>query len=223
MSNAPVPTGEMRRPRRSLAGRFVALRPPRPGVDAAALYPGSHGSPEREAVWDHMGYGPFRDLEALEETMEAWAASEDPAWLTVTRTEDATPVGVAAYLNLDTTHRRVEIGHIWYVLHAQRTAANTEATYLMAEEAFACGARRVEWKCDARNERSRAAAVRLGFAFEGVFRKHMIVKGLNRDTAWYSLTDDGWHQVAPIISEWLYERGDEEPPFSLAVEMERRR
>ena len=223
MCDAALPTVEMRRPGRSLAGRFVALRPLRPQVDAAALYPGSHGTVRREAIWDHLGYGPFASAEALEETMRGWAASEDPAWVAVVRAGDGVPRGVAAYLNLDTVHRRVEIGHIWYVLDAQRTAANTEATYLMAGEAFRSGARRVEWKCDSRNEASRAAALRLGFRFEGVFRNHMIVKGRNRDTAWYALTDDEWPEIEPTLHRWLYEREGADPSFSLTAEMRLRR
>jgi RimJ/RimL family protein N-acetyltransferase len=209
----------MRRPQRNLSGRFVELRPPAPSRDAAALWADSHGSPEHDAIWEHMGYGPFSSEAALAETMEQWAASEEPAWVAVTRSADGEPIGAAAYLNLDAVHRRVEIGHIWYVLGAQRTAANTEATYLMAGEAFRCGARRVEWKCDSLNERSRAAALRLGFTFEGVFRNHMIVKGRNRDTAWYSLTDTEWPSVESLLKAWLYERDGAEPPFSLTAEM----
>ena len=223
MPGAPVPDLEMARPRRHLEGRYVALRPLRPADDAAPLHAGSHGSPERESIWDHMGYGPFPTADALRETMEEWAASEDPTWLAVTDAVDGKPLGVAAYLEFEPRHRRVEIGHIWYTLGAQRTAANTEATYLMAGEAFDRGARRVEWKCDAHNDRSRSAALRLGFTFEGVFRNHMVVKGRNRDTAWYSLTDDDWPEVSRVVARWLYQREDGDPPFSLSAEMRLRR
>jgi RimJ/RimL family protein N-acetyltransferase len=89
--------------------------------------------------------------------------------------------------------RVLELGHIWYVPEAQRTGVNTEAVYLMLSESFdRLGYRRVEWKCDSLNERSRRAAIRLGFTFEGIFRQHMIVKGKNRDTAWFSLLDHEW-------------------------------
>ena len=100
---------------------------------------------------------------------------------------------MASFLNLDERMRRIVFGHIWYAPVAQRSEANTEAVYLMLAEAFdELGCRRVEWKCDALNERSRAAALRLGFTFEGVFRQHMIVKGRNRDTAWFSMLDGEW-------------------------------
>ena len=106
---------------------------------------------------------------------------------------DAGPVGMAAFMNIVPEHRRLEIGHIWYAPSAQRTEANTEAAYLMMREAFdELGYRRVEWKCDALNARSRAAALRLGFTFEGVFRAHMIVRGRSRDSAWFSLIDTEW-------------------------------
>ena len=103
------------------------------------------------------------------------------------------PVGVVSYLNIVAPDRRIELGHIWYVPAAQRGRANTETAYLLMRQAFdELGYRRVEWKCDALNARSRAAAERLGFTFEGVFRQHMIVKGRNRDTAWFSMTDTEW-------------------------------
>jgi len=217
-----IPEFEMRPPRRDLAGRFVALRPLEPDGDAAVLFAGAHGTPRHDAIWDHMGYGPFESAASLAETMRGWAASVDPMWVAVTGADDGEPLGVASYLNLDPAHRRVEIGHIWYTLGAQRTAANTEATYLMAQEAFSCGARRVEWKCDALNVASRGAALRLGFAFEGVFRNHMIVKDRNRDTAWYALTDADWPEVGQVLERWLYERDGGLPAFSLTAEMARR-
>jgi RimJ/RimL family protein N-acetyltransferase len=108
--------------------------------------------------------------------------------------------------------RHLELGNIWYSPRAQRTRANTESVYLMLREAFdMLGNRRVEWKCDALNARSRAAAERLGFTFEGIFRQHMIIKGRNRDTAWYSMLDREWPAVRANVERWL----DEDPPPSL--------
>jgi RimJ/RimL family protein N-acetyltransferase len=127
----------------------------------------------------------------------------------------AGPVGMAAFMNIVPEHRRLEIGHIWYAPSAQRTEANTEAAYLMMREAFdELGYRRVEWKCDALNERSRAAALRLGFAFEGVFRKHMIVRGRSRDSAWFSLLDAQWPAARAALERWLDADPERRPPLA---------
>jgi RimJ/RimL family protein N-acetyltransferase len=110
---------------------------------------------------------------------------------------------MASFLNVRPEMRVLEVGHIWYAPEAQRTAANTEATYLMLRDAFDLGYRRAEWKCDALNERSRRAALRLGFRFEGVFRQHMVVKDRNRDTAWYAVLDGEWPAVRTNLERWL--------------------
>jgi RimJ/RimL family protein N-acetyltransferase len=107
-------------------------------------------------------------------------------------------------MNVDLTMRHLELGNIWYGPSAQRTEANTEVTFLMLEEAFErLGHRRVEWKCDALNARSRAAALRLGFTFEGVFRQHMVIKGRNRDTAWFAMLDHEWPAARAAFERWL--------------------
>jgi RimJ/RimL family protein N-acetyltransferase len=184
-----------------LTGRWVSLAPPS-GSLAAALYPATHGSPEAEAVWTYMPYGPFDDEAAMAEWLDGLAGSADPRFFAVTL--DGAPVGVVSYLNAVTDDRRIEIGHIWYVPAAQRTRANTEVAYLLLRRAFdELGNRRVEWKCDALNARSRAAAERLGFTFEGIFRQHMIVKGRNRDTAWFSMLDVGWPRVRAAMERWF--------------------
>ena len=111
---------------------------------------------------------------------------------------------MAAYLRIAPEHGCIEIGHIWLGSELQRTAAATEAMYLLARQAFeTLGNRRLEWKCDAANGRSRRAAERLGFTFEGVFRQHMVVKGRNRDTAWFSMLDREWPVVRAGFERWL--------------------
>lgn len=186
-----------------LEGRDVRLRRPDPTSDAPALFVATHGSPEREAVWTYMGYGPWPDAVAMQDWMATTVGSGDPFWYGIE--SGGRPVGMAAVMSRDPTHRRAEIGHIWYEPEAQHTTANTEAAYLMVRECFdTLGCRRVEWKCDARNARSRTAALRLGFTFEGVFRNHMIVKNRNRDTAWYSITDAEWPAVRAALETWLY-------------------
>ena len=125
-------------------------------------------------------------------------------FLTVIDRSSGSPIGVVAFMSVDRAMRHLELGHIWYAPTAQRTRANTEVAYLMLREAFdELGYRRIEWKCDALNARSRAAADRLGFTFEGVFRQHMIVKGRNRDTAWFSMLDREWPRVRHNIERWL--------------------
>jgi len=177
-------------------GRRVRLRPVDPDGDLNDLYDGSHGSPEVEALWTYMGYGPFPGKPAMLDWLRSCAASSDPLFLTVCDKGTGARLGMASFLAIWPSMRRLELGHIWYVLHAQGTGVNREAVYLMLCEAFdRAGYRRVEWKCDSMNERSRRAALGLGFTFEGVFRQHMIVKGRNRDTAWYSLLDREWPAV----------------------------
>ncbi|MEO8476062.1 MAG: GNAT family protein [Actinomycetota bacterium] len=185
-----------------LIGRWVRLGPPS-GALAARLFSATHGSAEAEAVWTYLPYGPFSGEVAMAAWLDGLAGSSDPLFLAVTLA-DGGPVGVVSYLNVATADRRIEIGHIWYVPGAQRTRANTETAYLLLRHAFEdLGYRRVEWKCDALNARSRAAATRLGFTFEGVFRQHMVVKGRNRDTAWFSMLDTEWPQVREAIERWF--------------------
>jgi len=198
-----------------IVGEEVTLRRPDP-ADAPDFFEATHGVHDQEAVWTYMGYGPWPDAAAMAGWMETTVHSEDPRWWTAQA--ESGPVGMASLLNRDPVNRRVEIGHIWYTPAAQQTTVNTEVAYLLLHESFdRLAIRRVEWKCDALNDRSRVAALRLGFTFEGVFRNHMIVKGRNRDTAWYAMTDDEWPAVKARLEEWLYEtpREDGKPVRSL--------
>ena len=197
--------GEPARPpgRRVLEGRYVRVRPLEPANDAEPLWDASHdGSAEADRLWTYM-YEPFADRAAMRTWLDACADSSDPLFMTI-ESGEADPVGMAAFMNIVPEHRRLEIGHIWYAPSAQRTEANTEAAYLMMREAFdELGNRRVEWKCDALNARSREAAIRLGFTFEGVFRAHMIVRGRSRDSAWFSLIDTEWPAARDALERWL--------------------
>jgi RimJ/RimL family protein N-acetyltransferase len=201
---APVEGSEAVAPgREPLEGRFVRLVPVDP-VHAPALFAATHGDPDAEVVWTYMPYGPFTSAEAMEGWLTDIAQSTEPTFFTVIERGTDTPIGVVSYLNVVPHDRRIELGHIWYVPSAQRGRANTETTYLLLSEAFdRLGNRRVEWKCDALNDRSLAAAERLGFTFEGVFRQHMIVKGRNRDTAWFSMTDAEWPARRKAMERWL--------------------
>lgn len=181
--------------RASLAGATIELRPLDAERHADALFRVSHGDAERESLWTYMGYGPFSNLQAMTEWLRTCAAASDPLFFTVFDRASGDAMGMVSFLNVVAGARRLELGHIWYAPEWQRGRANAEAIELMLEAAFdRWGYRRVEWKCDALNARSRRAALRLGFVYEGLFRNHLIVKGRNRDTAWYAMTDDEWRR-----------------------------
>lgn len=187
-----------------LEGRYVQLRPLRAAADAEALYPGSHPPAADPGLWTYLFYGPYRDAGELRDGLEVMEASEDPLFLTIVLLPDERPVGVASYLRITPEHGVIEIGNIWFGASLRQTRAATEAIYLLAAHAFdALGYRRLEWKCDALNQASRRAAERFGFRFEGVFRSHMVVKGRNRDTAWYAITDEEWPAVRAGFRAWL--------------------
>jgi RimJ/RimL family protein N-acetyltransferase len=205
-----VPVGEAGFPGKGeYRGQYVTLTPLNPQDDAAELFSCSHGTPEKEKIWTYMRIGPFAAIESMGAWLETVAGSDDPLFFTVSVRPSGRRIGMVSFMSIVPEMRRLELGHIWYAPEYQRTQVNTEAVYLMLRETFdRLRYRRVEWKCDALNERSRSAAVRLGFTFEGVFRQHMIVKGKNRDTAWYSLLDREWAAVRRNMEEWLYENPD---------------
>jgi RimJ/RimL family protein N-acetyltransferase len=157
-----------------------------------------------DALWDYMPYGPFADRAAFAAHLEAQAASDDPLFLTVVDRASGRALGVVSYLRIEPAHGVIEIGHIWFGRELQRTPQATEAIYLLARHAFDdLGNRRFEWKCNAANEGSKAAARRFGFTYEGTFRQHQIVKGRNRDTAWFSIVDGEWPAVQAGFEAWL--------------------
>ncbi|MFV0245400.1 MAG: GNAT family N-acetyltransferase [Qingshengfaniella sp.] len=180
-----------------LVGRFVRVEPLVP-AHAEALFAAFAG---HDALWNYMGGGPF-DRAAWDDWVTWAAAQRDPLFHTIL-TPDAGPVGVAAWLRITPAHGVAEVGHLVFAPVLQRTPAATEAMSLMARHAFDAGYRRYEWKCNAANLASRRAATRLGFSFEGVFRQHMVVKGRNRDTAWFAMTDGDWPGIAAAHDRWL--------------------
>ncbi len=193
-----------RRPARAaLRGAHVLLRPLDP-ADADALFAVSHlpnGDPE---IWTYLPAGPYDSAAHMRRDLTAAASSEDPLFFTLVPIPGERPLGVASYLRITPEHGAIEIGHIWFGPPLQRTIAATEAIYLLALTVFdVLGYRRLEWKCNALNAASRRAAERFGFTFEGVFRQHMIVKGHNRDTAWYAITDHEWPAIRAGFDAWL--------------------
>jgi RimJ/RimL family protein N-acetyltransferase len=205
----PVAGPDARRPRRrSLEGVTVSLTPIEASVHGPELYAGSHATLGDETLWTYMPYGPFADAEEMGAWLAGLSSSEDPLFLAVVERASGTAVGMVSFLNVDPAMRHVELGHIWFAPRVQRTTLTTEAVYLLLTEAFdGLGNRRVEWKCDALNARSRSAALRLGFSHEGVFRRHMIVKGRNRDTAWFSMIDEEWPARRAAFDAWLRDPG----------------
>ncbi len=185
-------------------GRYAVLRPLQAERDAAALYAASHAPAGDPTIWTYLYDGPFPNLEAYQAVLERQAASDDPLFFTVTRAEDGKPLGVASYLAIVPEHGTVEVGHIWFGPELRRTPAATEAIYLLARHAFDdLGYRRLEWKCNALNAPSRSAATRFGFQFEGIFLNHRVVKGRNRDTAWFAITDARWPALRTAFEAWL--------------------
>lgn len=190
--------------REPLSGRHVVLAPIDLDRDSDRLYVVSHPPEGDPAMWDYLFDGPYADVAALRVALEHEAGSVDPLFYTVLREPNADPQGMVSYLRITPEHGVVEIGNIWFGAPLRRTAAATEAIYLLARNAFdELGYRRLEWKCNALNQPSRRAAERFGFAFEGVFAQHMVVKGRNRDTAWYAVTDRRWPAVRAAFEMWL--------------------
>ena len=186
-----------------LTGRVVTLRPFDRATQAEALYQSTHG-PDKDDLWRYMGDGPFPSRAAFEAAFDKKQSSVDPLFFAIVDNASGVPVGQAAYMRIDPANRVLEVGNIIFTPALQHTRGATEAMYLMARHAFEdLGYRRYEWKCNALNQPSRRAALRLGFTFEGIFRQHMIVKGRNRDTAWFSMLDSEWPARQANFLRWL--------------------
>jgi RimJ/RimL family protein N-acetyltransferase len=182
----------------------VRLEPLDPAAHGKPLFNASHDSGAAEQIFRYLPYGPFANLDDFRSWLDERAASSDPYFVCVIDGETGAPQGMAAFMRIAPEHGVIEIGHIWFSPSLQRTRQATEAIYLMARHSFDdLGYRRLEWKCDALNEPSRRAADRFGFTFEGVFRQHMVVKGRNRDSAWFSILDGEWPRIRAAFEAWL--------------------
>jgi RimJ/RimL family protein N-acetyltransferase len=187
-----------------LTGTRVALEPLDAGRHAGDLFAAAQGPGADPRLWDYLGYGPFADAAAFGEHVATQQRSDDPRFYAVVDRATGRAAGVVSFLRIDEANGSIEIGHIWFGAPLQRTPQATEAIHLLARHAFdVLGHRRLEWKCDAANARSQAAAGRLGFTYEGTFRQHMIVKGRNRDTAWFSILDREWPAIDTAFTAWL--------------------
>ena len=184
-----------------VTGKHICLEPLKEN-HAGNLFP--HVCGEAHAhLWDYMPRGPFHSLPDFQSYIRDCANSEDVSFWAIRDRKTDQVVGHTSFLRIDSSNATVEIGNIMYSPSLQKTVASSEAWFILAERAFSCGFRRLEWKCNALNEPSRRAALRYGHEFEGVFRQHMIVKGKNRDTAWYSILDGEWPRVERAVRAWM--------------------
>ncbi|MGB5560591.1 MAG: GNAT family protein [Paracoccaceae bacterium] len=190
----PRPTGQV------LEGRYARLEPLRAKAHAAALFAANRAD---DQIWDYLPYGPFEDEARYADWVRSFEASADPLFYAIRNLETGNWEGIASYLRIAPEAGSIEVGHINFSPALQRTRAATEAMYLMMRWAFEAGYRRYEWKCNALNLGSRRAAERLGLSYEGVFRQAAVVKGRNRDTAWFAAIDAEWPKLKSAFETWL--------------------
>lgn len=184
-------------------GDYCRVEPLDPARHAAELHD-ANGEAADGRLWTYLPHEPWASPQAYRAWVEQAAASEDPLFFAIRDRRDGRAAGLFAYLRIDPTVGSIEIGHINFSPRLQRTRAATEALYLMLKQAFqTLGYRRFEWKCDSLNAPSRAAALRLGFTFEGIFRQATVYKGRSRDTAWFSITDGEWPALEQGYRAWL--------------------
>ncbi|GKZ18401.1 hypothetical protein AbraIFM66951_000959 [Aspergillus brasiliensis] len=195
-----------------LRGRFIRLEKleSKHANDLFELIGGEDSA--RAWLWDYMPDGPYPQREAFEHVIASRSVSSDPFFFAVIDERASSPscgkaIGYLSLLRITPAQWTVEIGHVMFSSVLQRTPAATEALYLLARYAFEqLHYRRVEWKCNSLNAPSRKAAQRLGFVYEGTFRQHMVVKGRNRDTAWFAMVRDDWEEGAKeALEQWLEE------------------
>jgi len=189
-------------PRNTLTGRRCRVEP----LDAARHAADFHAANQLEADlrhWTYLTYGPFSTADDCMRWAEEYAQRSDYLFHAIVDSASGKTAGVAAYMRIDTANGSIEVGGIKYTPLIAQLPAATEAMHLLMKNAFALGYRRYEWKCDALNAPSRAAALRLGFSYEGIFRQAVAYKNRNRDTAWYSVTDREWPALQAVHEQWL--------------------
>jgi RimJ/RimL family protein N-acetyltransferase len=191
-----------RPPREPMLGRYCRVELLDIERHAADLHAANRAASDPRD-WTYLAYGPFKSLQDYRAWMQRVCLGDDPLFHAVIDSATDKAVGVASYLRIEPASGSIEVGHINFSPLLQRTPAATEAMYLMMQRAFELGYRRYEWKCDALNARSRAAAQRYGLSFEGVFRQATVYKGRNRDTAWYAAIDQEWPALQAAFLQWL--------------------
>jgi RimJ/RimL family protein N-acetyltransferase len=201
----PLPqwTARPRPPRSAMEGRYCTVEPMDPARHAADLH-AAYLLDSEGRNWTYLPYGPFTRFDEYRDWLERASAADDPLVHCIIERQSGRAVGVASLMRIDPAAGVIEVGGINYAPPLQRTPAATEAMYLMMRRVFdELGYRRYEWKCDALNAPSRAAALRLGFRYEGMFRQATVYKGRNRDTCWFSILDSEWPAFKSAFERWL--------------------
>jgi RimJ/RimL family protein N-acetyltransferase len=202
---APLPEWSARPfpPRDPIEGRFCRVEPLDAARHAADLFSANRDDVD-DRNWTYLPYGPFATFDLYRDWVEAVVARPDPQFHAIIDRASGRAVGVASLMRIDPAAGVVEVGGINYSPRLQRRPAGTEAMYLLMRRVFdELGYRRYEWKCDSLNAPSRAAAQRLGFRYEGLFRQATVYKARNRDTAWYSIIDSEWAALRTAFERWL--------------------
>jgi RimJ/RimL family protein N-acetyltransferase len=201
----PLPewTARARPPRTAMEGRYCTVEPVDPARHAAELH-AAYLLDKEGRNWTYLPYGPFAGFTEYRAWLERDSLGDDPLRHVILERRSGRAVGVASLMRIDPAAGVIEVGGINYAPPLQRTPAATEAMYLMMRRVFdELGYRRYEWKCDALNAPSRAAALRLGFRYEGMFRQATVYKGRNRDTCWFSILDSEWPPLKAAFERWL--------------------
>ena len=201
---APLPgwKGVERPPRSAMNGQYCRVEPIDPARHAEDLYKANALEPG-DRNFTYLTVGPFTSFGAYREWLTAMVGSDDPLFHAIVDLATGKAVGVASYMRIDPANGVIEVGGLNFSPLLQRKPAATEAMYLMMKRAFELGYRRYEWKCDVLNAPSRAAAQRLGFSYEGIFRQATVYKGRSRDTAWYAMIDSEWPALDRAFQRWL--------------------
>ncbi len=189
-------------PNKPIDGNYCRLEPLDSNTHAEELFAANKQDSEAK-LWTYLRYGPFNSFDEYLHWIEIMSSKPDPQFYAIIHDEKNKALGVASYLRISQQYGSVEIGHLCFSPLLQGTVEATEAMFLMIQQVFNLGYRRCEWKCDALNTASCNAATRLGFSPEGVFRQDAVVKGRNRDTAWFSIIDTEWPTLKSAFEKWL--------------------
>ena len=200
----------------SIDGKLVSIKPLIANEFAEELFMAN--ALDKEGInWEYLPYGPFENLSDYIDWIQSFEEHNDPVFFAIISKKLKKAIGIASYLRINPNDGLIEVGHINYSPLLQRTTEGTEAMFLMMQWAFDNGYRRYEWKCNALNMRSRKAAQRLGFSYEGVFRQMTISKGRNRDTAWFAIIDKDWQVIQKCFHQFLSDINlDEKSKYSLS-------